>query len=603
MPVDSRPSPVHDDRLSPGTRIQDLVVEQWVRAVPDGHHYRVVNASTGRGATLHEYLPRAWCQRQDDGVRALPGHGQDFQAGMRRFMMKARQLRTLEHPALPLLLDTWSSHGTAYALLSPLPAQTLAEVVAAQGGRLRLAQAWPWMCACFEFAEWLHRQGKIHGAWDPESIWVQEDQRLLMAAPEVDGGVRLASPWVALEQTAQAPSGIKCGPWTDVFGIAAIAAFMLTGQSPATARRLPLAAWMPPAPPGTAARKPSGEPPPRALLAAIRVSLLPNPRQRPQDIAQLKAMMGLGPQLPVLQDGDSLPPEAPDSILGGDTVPMHELPDTALPQPARAIAAAAAAASAAQAAIGAPPVVAPPVVPIPLSEAETEPIPLMAEPAPPVHPGVAAAVRPRRSPSVFVLAGLALVAVLVGWLALRPEPGADPLAQRPPAATPDKALDRLLESAPPAAGPGVVAAPAAAPGAVAAPAAAPGAVAVPAAAPGPVASSVAGGGPGQPRPANAAAAAQAATGDAGRGGPAAAGSGPVAGSPVARAVAGAAAASPQESTSAGASPASPPTTAKPGAEGAPATAAGRRLSRCSQALIEKSLGGAAGGAAYPKDCP
>lgn len=575
MPADSRPSPVHDDTMSPGTRIQDLIVEQWVRAVPDGHQYRVVHAATGRGATLLEYLPNSWARRHADGVKALPGHGQDFQAGLRRFMMKARQLKALEHPALPVLLDAWSSQGTAYALLSPLPAQTLAEVVAAQGGRLRLEQAWPWMCACFDLAEWLHRQGKIHAAWEPDAIWVQEDQRLVMAAPEVDGGVRPASPWVAIEQTTQAPSGIKCGPWTDVFGIAAIAAYMLTGQTPATARRLPLAAWMPPVPPG--GRKPAGEPPPRALLAAIRVSLLPNPRQRPQDIAQLKAMMGLGPQLPMTQDRDgSMPSEAEDSSLDGDTVPMHELPDIQPPQAARVAAAAAVAASAV-----------PSAAELALSEAETQPIPLVAEPVDADSPATArvaaftpaapvATPRARRSPSALVLAGLAFGAVVVAWLATRPVGAPDSVAGHP-ATTSDRSLDHLLQTTPPAAGP---AAAAAAPPAAPAPAAAIAAAASPPSAL-PVPAGVASGSPGSGGGATDAPT----TGGSARDEVAHAAQPPSAGAADARRP-----------------PATPGPSAKPGTDTGKSAAAGRRLTRCSQALLEQSLGGAGAAADLPKEC-
>jgi hypothetical protein len=432
MPVESSPSPAGDPILSPGTRLQDLVVERWVRAVPDGHHYRVVHAATGRGATLHEYLPRAWAHREGGSVRALPGHEQDFELGLRRFTTKARQLKGLAHPSLPLLLDVWASHGTACALMSPLPAQTLAEVVAAQGGRLRLAQAWPWIRACFELAEWLHEQGRIHGAWDPDAIWVQEDQRLLMAAPEGDAGVRPPSPWVALEQSHPSPSGVRCGPWTDVFGIAAIAAFMLTGQTPSTARRLPLSAWMPPMPAGAAspgsARRPAGEPPPRALLAAIRVSLLPNPRQRPQDIQQLKAMMGLGTQPPVAGDRElaSLPPDMPQTQFGEETQPQLD----GSPPPWRQTLA---------------PGDRTPAAPASLVVAPSRPQ-VAASPLPP-----AARTPPARSPFVAVLVGTALAVAGVAWVMTTRPDGAAPVAgtSGPPGAD---AIERLMRSSPPAAG-------------------------------------------------------------------------------------------------------------------------------------------------------
>jgi hypothetical protein len=281
--------------------VHDHVIEQWLRAVPDGYVYRVIHVQTGAVAALHEYLPAAWAFRDAEGVMAKPGRGREFQVGLRRFLLRARQLRELTHPSLPRLIEAWPSHGTACILTSPAASKTLSDVVIANGGRLPLDQAWPWLCACCDLAEWLHQQGKIHGSWDPEIIGVTEDNRLVLPMPEVDGPAHPASPWMPLEQTALAPKGVQRGPWTDVFGISGLAAFMLTGQSPATARRQPTAPVI-----NTTARasrtSASAETLPRAMMAAIRVSLLPNARQRPQDIAQLKAMMGLFSTAPVLSE-------------------------------------------------------------------------------------------------------------------------------------------------------------------------------------------------------------------------------------------------------------------------------------------------------------
>jgi hypothetical protein len=134
-----------------------------------------------------------------------------------------------------------------------------------------------------------------------------------------------------LEQTALAPKGVQRGPWTDVFGISGLAAFMLTGQSPATARRQPTTPLI-----NTTARQPRAAAPetlPRAMMAAIRVSLLPNARQRPQDIAQLKAMMGLFATAPVLSDelkaalaAPAAPPRLPRSGLHMPAEPAADAP-------------------------------------------------------------------------------------------------------------------------------------------------------------------------------------------------------------------------------------------------------------------------------------
>jgi serine/threonine protein kinase len=282
--------------LRPGRRVHDQVVEAWLRAVPDGNWYRVSDARTGRPALMHEYLPPHWAARDTDGgVMALPGRGREFQLGLRRFIARSRQLACLSHPSLFTVLDAWPSHGTA-CLLTPLHSgHTLADVVNQRGGRVSLSRVWPWLDQCLALAEWLHAQDKFHGAWDPAGICLSEDgESLLMPMPEFEGIAMPSTPWMALEQTSLAPSGVQRGPWTDVYGMAALTAFLLTGQSPVTARRRPTswpASTLQPVAPGQPA--PKAEPLPRALMAALRVSVLPNARQRPQDVRQFKAMMGL----------------------------------------------------------------------------------------------------------------------------------------------------------------------------------------------------------------------------------------------------------------------------------------------------------------------
>lgn len=307
------PSPL-SDTLPVGTRIRDQVIEAFLRSLPEGRLYRVKHAQTGAEAMLQEYLPEACARRVGQGIALIPGRGPEFRAGMQRFLLRAQQLKSLSHAALPALSDLMPSHGTAFAVMPLMNVRTLAEVVEAEGGRLPLAQIWPWLNTCCDLAQWLHDQGRIHGALEPGSIWVLDEQRLLLPPPELEEGYRPPSPWVALEQTVLASSGTPRGPWTDVYGIGALASFMLTGQGPKSAARRTVAPVRSGAngnghgggAPTVWADSRSGglDPIPGVLKAAIRVSLMPNPRERPQDIGQFKAMLGLAEQLSVSPGGD-----------------------------------------------------------------------------------------------------------------------------------------------------------------------------------------------------------------------------------------------------------------------------------------------------------
>lgn len=329
--------------LPAGTQVKDQVVQAWVRAVPEGHLYRVVHALSRETALLQEFYPPDWARREGDRVVAQPHRTMDYQVGLKRFLLRVRQLSRLSHPALPTLLDAWPGQGTAYALLAEPAGRSLAEVVQSAGGNLPTERFWSWLNACMDFAEWLHAQGKVHGAWDPTGIWVMDDGRLVLPPPDVEGGAQPGSPWQALEQTALAPIGTQRGPWTDVFGIAALAAFMLTGQGPmAAARRGVGQRWSAPTKLGER-DAPAVDQVPPALMAAIRVSLLPNPRQRPQGIPQLKAMMGLNAPPGTDEAAATVPaglapaPPGHAERAGPDTVPdtvaLEEYADDPAPKP------------------------------------------------------------------------------------------------------------------------------------------------------------------------------------------------------------------------------------------------------------------------------
>ena len=287
------------DTLPAGVRVREQIIEGFIRGLPEGRLYRVQHAVTGQQAMLHEYLPEAWVRRVGDNVSVIPGRGPEFRAGMQRFLLRAQQLRAMSHPTLPPLLDLIPSHGTAFAVYPLASVRTLAEVVEQEGGRLPLAQVWPWLNACCDLAQWLHDQGRIHGGFDPNSVWVLENGQLMLPPPELEEGYRPPSPWVALEQTVLASTGTPRGPWTDVYGVGGLACFMLTGQGPKNVARRAMAA---PRPPGTGpgwvdSRSAALDPVPGVLKAAIRVSLMPNPRERPQDIGQFRAMLGLAEQM------------------------------------------------------------------------------------------------------------------------------------------------------------------------------------------------------------------------------------------------------------------------------------------------------------------
>ncbi|PTN41993.1 hypothetical protein DAI43_36440, partial [Achromobacter xylosoxidans] len=101
----------------------------------------------------------------------------------------------------------------------------------------------------------MHEGGRAHGGICPDAV-VRDGQGFAVlappfdAAPDDEDAARHAG-YAAFEQYTDDP-GHSCGPWTDVYGLAALAYFLATGAAPpgALARRVrddcpPLDEWHP----------------------------------------------------------------------------------------------------------------------------------------------------------------------------------------------------------------------------------------------------------------------------------------------------------------------------------------------------------------------
>ena len=163
----------------------------------------------------------------------------------------------------------------------------------------------------------MHEAGRAHGGISPDAV-VRDGQDFAVlappsdAAPDDEDAARHAG-YAAFEQYTDDP-GHSCGPWTDVYGLAALAYFLATGAAPpgALARRvrddcLPLDAWQP-----GAYRA--------AFCAAVDEGLAMDEQARPRTAAALAAAMGV------------IPPAVPASAAASVPGPMEDPePDTAAP--------------------------------------------------------------------------------------------------------------------------------------------------------------------------------------------------------------------------------------------------------------------------------
>lgn len=230
--------------LPVGTLIEGFEIQEVIGVGGFGIVYKAFDPMLQRQVALKEYLPASLAQRVPGGavkVRDLRHKG-TFDAGMRSFINEARLLAQFDHAALVKVYRFWEMAGTAYMVMPLYQGITLKQY--AENGMVPLTQEQlvSWLVVLTEALEVMHAQQCYHRDISPENIIIQEGTGLPIlldfgAARRAIGSVSqpftviLKASYAPIEQYAEVPSMTQ-GAWTDVYALAAVAHFLMTGKTP-----------------------------------------------------------------------------------------------------------------------------------------------------------------------------------------------------------------------------------------------------------------------------------------------------------------------------------------------------------------------------------
>jgi serine/threonine-protein kinase len=155
---------------------------------------------------------------------------------MARFRREAQLAAQLAHPAIVPVYD-WDSHGdVAWYTMELAEGGSAAELVARSGPR-SLAEVGPAVDQMLDGLEAAHSSGILHRDLKPENIlidryrrWRVADFGIANAMGEEHAGASGTPSFAAPEQIL----GETQGPEADLFAVAAIVAYVLTGRPPFT---------------------------------------------------------------------------------------------------------------------------------------------------------------------------------------------------------------------------------------------------------------------------------------------------------------------------------------------------------------------------------
>src|SRR5690242_10066026 len=226
-----------------GTRVHEFEITRVVGEGGFSVVYLAFDHTLHRSIALKEYIPSALASRRGDNTVAVRSaqHQQTFEAGLRSFVNEARMLAQFDHPALVKVYRFWEANGTAYMVMPYYSGRTLEEALKVR--RDPPDEAWirALLSPLMEALAVLHADRVYHRDISPDNIMLLAGDRPVLldfgAARRVISDmthaltVILKPGYAPIEQYADVP-GMKQGPWTDVYALAAVVYFMILGRKP-----------------------------------------------------------------------------------------------------------------------------------------------------------------------------------------------------------------------------------------------------------------------------------------------------------------------------------------------------------------------------------
>lgn len=329
--------------LPVGSRMGEFEIIGLIGEGGFGIVYLAQDHSLERKVALKEYMPTALAARgaNDSVVVRSERHQETFEIGRRSFVNEARLLAQFDHPALVKVYRFWEAHGTAYMAMPYYDGHTLRDALRERVNAPDEAWLKKLLDPVTEALSLVHEANCYHRDIAPDNIMLLRDGRPVLldfgAARRVISDmtqaltVILKPGYAPIEQYAEMP-GMRQGPWTDIYALAAVIYFTM-------AHKLP--------PPSVSRIVQDSYEPLTELLAGrysntflrgIDHCLALKPENRPQTVAAMRELIGLGArpasaQTPPPRSASSKDLQAPTPDNSQKKAPAKAPPEKARPEP------------------------------------------------------------------------------------------------------------------------------------------------------------------------------------------------------------------------------------------------------------------------------
>ena len=322
-----------------GTRLGEFELTKEIGEGGFSIVYLAWDHSLDRHVALKEYMPSSIAARSgpiEVGARS-ERHRETFDAGLKSFINEAKLLARFDHPALVKVYRFWEANGTAYMVMPFYEGVTVKDTVRALPAPPDEAWLRGLLAPLTDALNVIHHESCYHRDIAPDNVILLagSSKPLLLdfgAARRVIGDmtqaltVILKPGYAPVEQYAEVP-GMKQGPWTDVYALAAVVYWAITGKTPPPSVGRMLGDTYVPLLECAAGRY---EP---RFLRAIDRALTVLPERRTQTIDAFRQELGLEAPLPAVAAPDARPAD-PEATVIRPHAPIFQRAPVAVTAPA-----------------------------------------------------------------------------------------------------------------------------------------------------------------------------------------------------------------------------------------------------------------------------
>ncbi len=283
--------------LKSGHAIMEYVIEKTLGCGSFGITYLARDSNLNLPVAIKEYLPTDLALRAvDDSVQTLGSAFDDqFRWGLERFLAEARVLATFRHPNIVRVLRYFSANGTAYIVMEFESGESLKNWLPRQNS-LNESALLKLIHPLLDGLEIMHNASYLHRDIKPDNIYIRVDDSPVL----IDFGsarststdrelTSIVSPGFAPFE--QYLSNGNQGPWTDLYALAAVMYWLISGQKPLSSiERMKQDAIVP------ASQLESQYLIGESLLSAIDWALNMDEKRRPQSVAEFRSRLDEGEQ-------------------------------------------------------------------------------------------------------------------------------------------------------------------------------------------------------------------------------------------------------------------------------------------------------------------